>query len=262
MFKEYLTSRLAMRILTILLIGLFVFITYQVVYAYHVINADQYSINKTDASVQEWFDQNVRVWHPDPAGDVPNADEDIINTWVATGDNLTLNFLMQLNEDPALNNMLRHAVAYIDCDLDGKEEGGDPDDILITYETWEQNVFIMRGDQNQGQSFNTGHNRGQRVGDYVEWGLSFSVIPPNNPFINESDCLGEVNISFSTANTESYPGLEIDDTGPPTVIKLANLEANSPVNTSSNIPLLVGSIIAFAGIFGFAVFIRHKSRNS
>jgi len=261
MFKEYLTSRLALRILTILLIGLVVFITYQVVYAYHVINADQYAINKTDASVQEWFDQNVRLWHPDAADDVPNADEDIINTWVATGDNFTLNFLMQLNEDPALDNMLRHAVAYIDCDLDGFQEGGDPDDILITYETWEQNVWIMRGDQNQGQSFNTGQNKGQRVGDYVEWGLSFSVIPPNNPGINDSDCLGEVNIAFMTANTETMPGVIIDDTLPPTVIKLANLEANSPVNTTSNILLLVGSIIAFAGIFGFTVIIRYKSRN-
>jgi len=101
---------------SIIVVGLIVvfIITFQAV------DAALYKIKKNDATVQEWFDQSIPVFQTDPAGDVPVADEDIIQTWVATGDDNTFNFMMQLNADPALDSQWRQAAAYIDCDMDGE----------------------------------------------------------------------------------------------------------------------------------------------
>jgi hypothetical protein len=248
MKKYTFNQHLALRLIGALLVVVLIFISFQVV------KAALYQINTNDATVQEWFDQGVPIFQTDPAGDVPVPEEDILTTWVATGDNNTFNFMMELNADPALNLQYRQAVAYIDCDMDGDNNGaGDVDDIMIAYDTWIDDVWIMRGDQNQGQS--TDANNGERVHEYLEWGLPFSLIPPNNPLINDSDCLSDVQIRFFTSNSETNPAVVIDETTPfkgynvyPNVVKMDKMKAStSPDDELLNIVLLgllIGVIVA------------------
>jgi len=260
MKRKWINSSLALRVLIVLF---FVFSMFVVV---RIVKAALYNINTTDETVQEWFDQGIEVFQTDPSGDVPNGDEDILNAWVATGDDFTFYFMMELNAETPLESMLRHAVAYIDCDMDGDNDGaGDPDDILITYETHEDSVWIMRGDQNQGQSLSSLY--GQRVNYHVEWGLPFSFIPPYNPGINDSDCLSDVQIRFFTANTETQPGTYIDETSPfkgynvyPNVVKLDSLEAKSKNHLSALYMLLLGLLFVVL-VAGGALFFKRKSIN-
>lgn len=175
-----------------------------------------YNINTNDnpASVQEWFDQNVPVWHTDAVGDVPVATEDIVNTWVATGNDDRIYFLMELAAAPALETMLREAVAYLDCDGDGDNDGlGDADDVIVAYSPFEDYTKVFTGDQNNGMTLDQAD--GQRVSQYVEWGIDLRDLPPTNPVLmSSSDCQHAVRIRFLTANTDSYPGVPIDETTP------------------------------------------------
>ena len=257
MLVKILTQRKIYYGLILILVGFLVFSTYQTASAVLV------TINKTDVSVDEWFTQGVPLFYTDPAGDVANPDEDMLNAWVASGDDSTLNFLMELNADTAMQTQLRHAAAYIDCDMDGVP--GEADDIIITYEPYQNQVWILTGDQNQGASYNTGVNRGQRVGEYLEWGIQQVIIG----FIN-SDCIDEeVNIGFFTASTEAgFPGVPIDGMdgsgilwsgfNVPTNIDLAEFNANSTGSNSSIIFPIAGSIFIL-GLLGLVIFLRHRT---
>lgn len=222
--------------------------------------------NENPASVQEWFDQGVPIWHTDDVGDVAEPKEDIVNTWVATGNDSRIYFMMELADSPALETMLREAVAYLDCDGDGDNGGlGDIDDVIIGYLPHEDTTFIFRGDQNQGGTLDP--EDGQRENQYVEWGVDLRDLPPTNPLLQStSDCQHAVRIRFLTTDTSVFPGVPIDETTPfdwyniPTAINLNNLESHQSIGYHFSIFVIIFVLLSSLVLLLYLPY-RHR-RNS
>ena len=158
------------------------------------------SFSTTDNSIDEW--ENVPVFQTDPAGDVPTPDEDIVEIKVANspaeGQVKEVFFLMKVAGNPALQGQYRAAAASIDCDGNGNNQ--DPQDRLIVYVVSEDQYYIMRGDQSE---FFSGKDKdGQVVGDYVEWKVAVSDLPPDEK--DNVQCTGSVKLLFGTADVVEY----------------------------------------------------------
>lgn len=183
--------------------------------------ASLYTISTTDNSVDEWFNQGVPLFQPDPVGDDSGGvpDEDIINTWVAAEDSNgdssgdTLNFLVEVNGSPALstNTYSRIVAASIDCNDNGiHQEAGDR---LVLYNPASNTSggdFVEIRNGIQTIRLGLGGDFGQRVDQYLEWGVNVA-----NLRLDSSDpdyCAGDVGILFATVSLQN--GQPVDQTEP------------------------------------------------
>lgn len=235
--------------------------------------AAMYTISTTDSSTADW--NGVPLFQTDPPGDVTNADEDIINVWVASSleivgtETITnLNFLMQTAGAPALNLPYRGAAAIIDCDRDGVDN--ESHDRMVNYGRNGDVVFICQGNRT-GYCFNEGDYGsnspfGERVGDtaYVEWRVRVTELPPD--VLNSNNCRNIVRIRFATFdNSNSTP---IDQTSPqkvwdinqgaPTVVRLQDFRATSRERERA-VPAAFLSMVAVLGASVWAYRRRLKS---
>ena len=158
------------------------------------------TFSSTDNSIDEWA--NVPVFQTDPSGDVTPPDDDIIEIKVANspsdGAPTDVFFLLKVAGNPALQGKYRAVIATIDCDGNGNDQ--EPHDRLIVYVPSEDQYYIMRGDQSE---FFSGREKdGQVIGDYVEWKVSISDLPPDEK--DNVQCNGNVKIRFATADVTDY----------------------------------------------------------
>jgi len=175
--------------------------------------------NANDSGYDEW--SGVPVFTTDPAGDVPNPDEDILEVKVANspadGGTKEVYFLMKVTGNPALQGQYKASIVSIDCDGNGVDQ--EPHDRLVVYVPSEDQYYIMRGDQSEGFTGNA--KDGQVVGEFIEWKVSLSDLPPDEK--DSGQCTGNVKLLFATADVTQYftstPGetqskaIIIDDAG-------------------------------------------------
>lgn len=228
-----------------------------------------YTINTNDnpATVQEWFNQGVPIWQADEVGDVENPKDDIVNTWVATGNDAHIYFMMELAGAPALEDMLHSAIAYLDCDGDGDNSGqGDPDDVMVIYHPHQDTTFIFKGDQSTGGSQGLDETDGQRVDQYVEWRIPIQYLPPTNPLLQStSDCQHGVGLRFITGASTTYPGVSIDETTPfedyniPTAVTLNKMDSQQGIG--NHYLIYVFAFLLLSSIL-LAVYLQQRIRRN
>jgi len=223
-----------------------------------------YNIDTDDASIDEWQNQGISVFQTDATNDTANggtSNDDIVNVWVATGNGGdTLYFLMELNDDPALNqDNNRSGAASIDCDNDGIDQ--ESNDRLVTY--WPGNDWLIVATGDQASYFFGNATQGQRVGKYIEWSVNLSQLPPDSRNPN-TNCRNQIRIRFGTADNATSPATVLDETSPlrgwntPTTIDIKQLETQRRAN-------LIGTLfIALMGVFFVtaSVFAFHRARAS
>ena len=231
-----------------------------------VAHAILYTISTTDNSVSEWFSQGVPVFQTDPAGDVATADEDIINTWVAAedsnGDGIgdTINFLVEMKGSPALStNAFRAVVASIDCTNNGVHQ--EAVDRLVIYNPATDFVEIRDGTQMIKNGL--GGTYGQRVNQYLEWGVPVSELGGGQFDEPVGHCSGEVGVRFATVNGLSGATIDQTTSSPwggiriPTAVSVSNFGAAGATFNSVAFVALAGLVI-IGGLSGIILLRRRQ----
>lgn len=240
-----------------------------------VAHATLYVISTTDSSISDWA--SVPLFQSDPVGDHTSDadDEDIVNGWVAaedgsgdgTGD--TINFLLEVNGSPALTQKsgqlpvgtYRVAVASLDCDNNGVHQ--EPVDRLVIYNPTTDVVEIRSGDQSV-QFGPTGNAQyGQRVGEYVEWGVPVLLFGGGQFDEPEGHCSGTIGVRFATVTGF---GQTIDQTisGPfdgidvPTAVSVSSFTAAQNSVTSVALVAIIGLLII--GSLSTAILLRRRQQ--
>lgn len=231
-----------------------------------------YAINANDADVSEWSAQDVPLFLNDPADDIVATyagehQSDIVNSWVATGDDHRLYFLVEMADGTALETNPqdpepRVIAALLDCDRDGNPH--ERDDLLIAYGPMDDTVWLLSGDQNQGGALGQGNDDdeadptlGQRVGNYIEWSVPISRLKFNVPIINWNvDCAENIDIGFATADASfwPFPAGNIDQTvfrgwNVPTAVGLQAFRAAAPDQVTGVAGLIVGLGLLLTAVF-------------
>jgi hypothetical protein len=247
-----------------LLIAIFAVLFMAVSVAY----AALYTISTTDNSVSEWFSQGVPVFQTDPAGDVATADEDIISTWVAaedsnsdgTGD--TINFLVEMKGSPALStNAFRVVVASIDCNNNDVHQ--EAVDRLIIYNPTSDFVEIRNGTQTVKYGPPGAKDFGQRVNQYLEWGVPVSELGGGQFDEPVGHCSGEVGVRFATVNGLSGATIDQTTSSPwggiriPTAVSVSNFGAAGATFNSVAFVALAGLVI-IGGLSGIILLRRRQ----
>ena len=237
-----------------------------------------YNIDTTEGSVAEWTSQEIPLFLTDPLGDPLSgrADEDILETWVASADEEPqptpdgvvdhLYFLMKVAGSPALNLANRAAVAALDCDNNGSLI--DFEDRLIIYRVDTDYLIVRHGNQEGDAWSDPGTPLGQRVGEYLEWGVATNILTSMPDQTTPADyCQGVQNIGFATSTAPdsfSEPGVTIDETDNyrgfniPTAIELFALNASSESN-QSQLPLLISVPLIVVGLLlSILFFIKRR----
>jgi hypothetical protein len=231
--------------------------------------AAMYNISTTDDTITDWV--GVSVFQTDPRGEVTNADEDIINVWVASSLEISgtetitnLNFLMETAGAPALNRQYRGAAAIMDCDGDGV--GNEDHDRMVIYGRNDDMVSICQG--NRVRCFYEGDCEsdcpfGERVGNtaFVEWRVRVTELPPDG--LNSNNCRNSVSIRFATLSV--YLGTTIiDQTSPlrgwniPTVVQLQDFRATSRERESA----VRAAFLSLMGVLGTSIWAYRRRLRS
>jgi len=166
----------------------------------------QHDIDIDDDSIDDWA--GIPVFQTDPA-DASPPDEDIINTWVATGNDNYLYFLAEMNGSPALAGAKKGVAALIDCNNDG--DGDDPiDRIVIFYPNHStRRTTICQGTGIQCSFVEYG---GKRVGSHLEWRVDRDDNLPPDPINPEpANCQGEIGIRFGVLDANNSPPTTLDE---------------------------------------------------
>lgn len=228
-----------------------------------------YTIDTDDGSVAEWANQGVPVFKTDPLDYTVEPQSDIVNTWVATGEN-NLYFLMEVDAAPALqpsgqNPPPRLGVAALDCDQDGNPQ--ERNDLLIAYAPNEDTVWFLSGDQNQGFPLTSGDDAdptvGQRVGEYIEWSIPLVYLDFYFPPLDWTiDCANAIDIGFVTADASNWPlpSLVLDQTGfmgwnVPTAVGLQTFGA-----TNTDVATVAWVLVAALVVAATAVLVIKRRR--
>ena len=207
------------------------------------------------------------------------ARSDAINTWLAagptgsTGDNRELYFRLQVASSPALADNYA-AVAQVSCDDPNTFETAN--DRAVFYipnctGPGAERVGIMPGNQS-GVTKGIGPDRGQRVGDQLEWGAKVADIETGDAGWPVIDCSGTIWIRFLTAdasgqctppftgNAVAYDrvdGREHTGVSVPTVVEVQQIDASN--ETPSLLWPLVAGLMAGFGVFVVAFRLRRRN---
>ena len=254
-----------------------------------VVYAILYDIDTTDSSIAEWGPppppgQDIQVYQTDPTGEsgvTPNVD--IHTTWIASGPSTAqeadwIYFLVELGNNPPLGENLAVGAVF-DCTNDVAGNNPDPayddvEDRIIAYVPQcchptfgcSEQIAIVKGDQSGFYTISGGASQGQLVGQYAEWGVLRSELPPD-PGGDQENCRNAVeNVIFYTVDVTSMctggtdPGVIQDQTAPgdttpwkgwniPTAVELRGIEAYSPV--VNGLPTVF--VIIFGALSGFGL---------
>lgn len=205
-----------------------------------------YDIYLDDSSVTDW--SGVPVFQTDPVGDASPPDEDIINAWVASGEDDDLYFMVETNGPTAISaNGDKAIVASIDCNDNG--DGDDAEDRITLYYPGPDNRFTCEGNGNRCYSPD---NDGQRVGSFLEWKVPEDQIPPDFFHPDQEDnCQNDISIRFLLIDTSTTPATVIDETTPfkgwdiPNDVSVLALEARQD---SGLLVLSVAAAMLFVGV--------------
>jgi len=244
--------------------------------SYGTVAAVRYNIdlNETIPTVDDWL--GIPVFVTDDLGDVPTADEDIINAWVATSDTgspVNLNFLVQVNASLAVNGAERGVAAYIDCeDPDGNPPNGVMEvwDRVLVYDkdnaqAGGEATILFFGDLSQLYPFPDNAEFGQIVDGYVEWGVPIAELPPD-PGGHQSNCrIGDsipANIYLATVNINSQENIDTTVWGGfdiATAVTMEDMNAKSSAWNADLAYVALGGVLVLTGFGGLAIYTKKKN---
>lgn len=238
-----------------------------------------YDIDTNDGVVTDWG--SIGIFQTDPLGDVATARNDAINTWLAEGPTDTtkgreLYFRLQVAASPALADNYA-AVAQVSCD-DPNSFETDQDRAVFYIPNCTgagaERVGVMLGDQS-GSAVGVGPDRGQRVGDQLEWGATIADIESADPAWPDIDCSGTIWIRFLTADASgqcTFPytgdavvydrvdGRQHTGVNVPTVVEMRQIDAGN-ATPSLLWPLIAGLMAGFS-VFVVAFWLRRRNAES
>jgi hypothetical protein len=187
--------------------------------------AGLFEINTDDGTVADW--DEVEVFQTDPIGDIGrfvNAGNDIVMAKVASGkenDELYLYFLVQTAESPAVPGRGRAVAAIIDCDRNGDDT--EITDRHVVYLPDHDRVYVMLGNSDwyapvpdDSATGDGDPTFGQRIGNFIEWKIPLSSLPPGDDSDQTVDCKNNVDIRFETQIAPlTFLSQMLDTTEPP-----------------------------------------------
>ena len=190
-----------------------------ILFSVGLVSAVLFDVSTTDNVVTDW--DPITVFRTDPAGDSVDGrnDEDIINSWAASGPaagpSTTMFFHVQTAASvESLTQSGRAVAAALDCDRDGNfEEKGDR---KIVYLQNMDVLYIYQGDRSsfsQPTSPFPNSEMGQEWDttgpiDHLEWKVAFSHLPPTTLAADDppgANCQGQVDIMFVTFQFNPLP---------------------------------------------------------